>query len=226
VTSGGPDPWASWLLGRRDGGSPELRDQMRQSFAPVRDRVIADAKIGPGDRVLDVGCGDGLIGLAAADLVGADGRVAFSDVSAELLDFCRDAAAERGIAERCEFVHTALPALARIPDGSVDAVTMRSVLIYVADKATAIANLHRVLCPGGRLALFEPINRLSWPGPEHQLWGFDIAPNPLAPSYREMLHHALGESERTRLIAAIREQFRLGRWHYRSAAVHLAATTG
>jgi uncharacterized protein (DUF2236 family) len=54
----------------------------------------------------------------------------------------------------------------------------------------------------------------------------DIAPNPLAPSYREMLHHALGESERTRLIAAIREQFRLGRWHYRSATVHLAATTG
>ncbi|HEU0089600.1 MAG TPA: methyltransferase domain-containing protein [Pseudonocardiaceae bacterium] len=49
-----------------------------------------------------------------------------------------------------------------------------SVLIYVADKPTALANVHRVLRPGGRLALFEPIYRFGWPGSDHQMWGCDV----------------------------------------------------
>jgi SAM-dependent methyltransferase len=44
---------------------------------------------------------------------------------------------------------------------SADVVTTRSVLIYVADKATAFAEFFRVLRPGGRVALFEPINRFG-----------------------------------------------------------------
>ena len=46
-------------------------------------------------------------------------------------------------------------------DDSVDVVTTRSVLIYVDDKERAFREFHRVLRPGGRVSLFEPINRLS-----------------------------------------------------------------
>jgi arsenite methyltransferase len=48
-----------------------------------------------------------------------------------------------------------------VPAESVDVVTTRSVLIYVEDKARAFAECFRVLRPGGRVSLFEPVNRLN-----------------------------------------------------------------
>jgi SAM-dependent methyltransferase len=50
-----------------------------------------------------------------------------------------------------------------VADGSFDAVFTRSVLIYVADKAAAVRELHRVLRSGGRASIFEPINEVSLP---------------------------------------------------------------
>jgi len=129
---------------------------MLPQLAEFRDTVLAGARIRPGDVVLDVGCGDGLVGVGALDLVGDDGRVIFSDVSEELLDHCRALTAELGLAARCDFVRTALPDLDGIDTASVDVVTTRSVLIYVADKAGSFAAMHRVLRPGGRLSIFEP----------------------------------------------------------------------
>jgi SAM-dependent methyltransferase len=85
--------------------------------------------------------------------------VVFSDISTNLLDFCRRAAIERGVEDRCTFVQASADDLAPIDGESVDAVTTRSVLIYVADKAWAFHEFHRVLKPGGRLSIFEPINR-------------------------------------------------------------------
>lgn len=70
-------------------------------------------------------------------------------------------AEEVGVSDRCRFVLAAADDLATIHDGSVDAVTTRSVLIYVTDKQQALAEFFRVLRPGGRLSLFEPINRFS-----------------------------------------------------------------
>jgi ubiquinone/menaquinone biosynthesis C-methylase UbiE len=49
----------------------------------------------------------------------------------------------------------------------VDAVTTRSVLIYVKDKRRASEEFHRVLKPGGRLSIFEPINSFTYPEPPH-----------------------------------------------------------
>jgi arsenite methyltransferase len=58
-----------------------------------------------------------------------------------------------------------------IDDEAVDAVMLRSVLIYEPDKATAFAEFYRVLRPSGRLSLFEPINRSAKP-----FGGYDIGP--------------------------------------------------
>jgi arsenite methyltransferase len=155
------DQWAEWIAERRHGSDPELLRQQLVLLAAVRDHVLSNAAIEPGQTVLDVGCGDGLIGFAAAEAVGPTGTVIFSDISPDLLDLCRDLATQHGLLDRCQFVQAPASHLAGIDDNSVDAVALRSVLIYEADKAAAFSEFHRVLRPGGRLSLFEPINRYS-----------------------------------------------------------------
>jgi len=120
------------------------------------------------------GAGDGLIGLEALNLVGERGTVIFADVSPALLEECGEAVRSRGLLDRARFVLTRAEDLAEIPDGSVDAVTTRSVLIFVAEKPRAFAAMRRVLRPGGRLSMFEPINRLTFPEPPDRFWGYDV----------------------------------------------------
>ncbi|WP_162907723.1 methyltransferase domain-containing protein [Allorhizocola rhizosphaerae] len=156
------DVWARWLLHRRP-PSPELE--------VFRDNVLDRARLREGDSVVDVGCGDGLIAFGALERVGPTGRVVFTDISAELLDHCR-AQAPQGV--RCEFVQTGLPDLAALPSGAFDAATLRSVLIYVNEKAESFHSLYRVLRPGGRLAMFEPINSFGGPGPDNIFMGCDV----------------------------------------------------
>ncbi|HEX5996978.1 MAG TPA: methyltransferase domain-containing protein [Jiangellales bacterium] len=157
------DRWAQWLLTRRDGNSDALRARHAASLAAYRDGVLDRADLASDDILLDVGCGTGLIGFGALDRLGPNGRVIFSDVSGDLLDECRRGA---GGDERCTFVQASAEDLASIPDASVDVVTTRSVLIYCERKATAFGEFFRVLRPGGRISLFEPINRFSLQHPD------------------------------------------------------------
>lgn len=158
----------------------DFNDGLRQngSVAPLdafRDGVLDRAAVAGGDVLLDVGCGAGLIGFAALDRVGAAGRVVFSDISADLLDTCRSRARVDGVLDRCRFVRARAEDLRGIDDASVDVVTTRSVLIYVRDKQTAFAEFFRVLRPGGRLSIFEPINRFD-ADRGSGLLGLDMAP--------------------------------------------------
>ena len=94
------DEWAEWLLHRRHGGDPEALRRTLAWLYPIRDRVLANAHLGVGDIVLDVGCGDGLIAFGALDKVGPSGRVVFSDISQDLLDHSRALAEQIGVAGR------------------------------------------------------------------------------------------------------------------------------
>jgi arsenite methyltransferase len=171
------DQWAAWLAERRHGGNPEALSRHLELLAPIRDRVIANAALGAGKRVLDVGCGDGLIALAAAEAVGPGGHVICSDISDDVLELCHSRATDLGLLERCSFVKAAASDLSSIEDQAVDAVTLRSVLIYEPDKAAAFAECYRVLRPGGRLSLFEPINSFRQEASNRFMaGGYDIAP--------------------------------------------------
>lgn len=141
------DRWAQWLRNRRDGGSEEQHRAALEFLGPVREQILDSAAVQAGDVVLDVGCGDGLVGLGALD---RGAHVIFSDISEACLDDCRSIAG--GAAEY------RLASATDLGDVAVDVVTTRSVLIYVSDKKQAFSEFFRVLRPGGRLSIFEPIN--------------------------------------------------------------------
>ncbi len=170
------DRWASWLLERRSGGDPDQLQAHVDYLLPIRDKVLDNASIQPGDTLLDLGSGDGLIPFAAIDRVGPTGAVIFSDISRDLLDHCRELATDMGVASKCRFVKMPARDLSPIDSQSVDVVTTRSVLIYVADKQAAFEEIHRVLYSGGRLSIFEPVNSYNWPEPPGQFIQMDVAP--------------------------------------------------
>jgi SAM-dependent methyltransferase len=115
-------------------------------------RALGHARggVGPGRRVLDVGCGFGLETLRLARL-GA--TVAGLDKSADFIaDAGRRAAAEGLAIDLRTGDAAALP----WPDGQFDAVRAERLLIYLADFSTAVREMRRVAKPGGGLAFIEP----------------------------------------------------------------------
>jgi arsenite methyltransferase len=116
--------------------------------------------------------------------VGPNGQVIFSDISAELVAQCKahipspSGGGQDGgsLLDRCRFVVNSADDLRDISDRSVDVVTTRSVLIYVDRKDRAFAEFFRVLRPGGRISIGEPINRFSYPEPRGQFLGYDVMP--------------------------------------------------
>src|SRR5580692_6220789 len=99
-----------------------------------------------------------------------------SPISRLTCEHCRAAATEAGELSRCDFVTASADNLAGIADSSVDVVTARSVLIYVAAKTGAFAEFRRVLRPGGRISIFEPINTLMQECDAGVFYGYDVRP--------------------------------------------------
>src|SRR5258707_10981058 len=176
MASNTQDQWAQWILHRRFGGDLHQGQTMLKGWLVCVDRILEHAAITEGEIVLDVGCGDGLIAFGALDRVGEEGLVIFSDISQDLLDHCRSLVEPLQVLDRCRFVCAPAEDLAPIATGSVDVVTTRSVLIYVQAKQQSLHELYRVLKPGGRLSIFEPINPFCYPEPPHQLLGYDVTP--------------------------------------------------
>lgn len=116
-----------------------------------RMRTLEALHLKAGEFVLDVGCGTGLLAYDMATLVGAGGRVAGVDVSKDMLVL-----AERRCADLPQ-VHLKQSKAEDLPEGdeSFDAVTCVQVLLYLSDVPAALAEMHRVLKPGGRIAIIE-----------------------------------------------------------------------
>jgi arsenite methyltransferase len=168
------DVWATWLRTGRDGGSDQMRAANLARLATVRDRILDRGQLRQGDTVLDVGTGQGLLGLAALDRVGAEGRVIFSDVSQPSLDDCRAEVDRLGALDRSSFVRASAVDLSPIPAASVDVIVERAVLLFIEDPGHVFDEYHRVLRPNGRLSLGEPLNiwmSVDRPG---YLWGYDV----------------------------------------------------
>ncbi|WP_280915547.1 methyltransferase domain-containing protein [Streptomyces sp. SPB4] len=123
---------------------------------PAFAAAVGEFGVGPGDRVLDAGCGTGraLTPLRAA--VGPAGTVLGVDLTERMLAAAREAGRDAD--------GTLLLAdVARLPlrDGSLDAVFAAGLIAHLPDPAANLAELARVVRPGGRLALFHPIGRAA-----------------------------------------------------------------
>ena len=151
------DVWSEWLLHRRHGDNPAFARIVQAEVSRYVDRVLDAAQLSPGMRLADIGTGEGVMALRAIERVGPTLSVVLTDVSRAMLQHAESCAMERGVHSQCEFLHCPADRLEGIPDASVDVVTTRAVLAYVADKRAALAEFHRVLKPGGRISLAEPM---------------------------------------------------------------------
>lgn len=118
---------------------PALFDQWPPQLADA-------ASIGPGDRVLDVGCGTGVLAREAAVRAGSTGRVAGLDLNESMLAVARRVRPEidwhQGDAAKLPFEST-----------SFDVVVSQFLLMFVPDRVAVLREMWRVLAPGGRLAV-------------------------------------------------------------------------
>ena len=119
-----------------------------------RSEEVRLARIAPGDRVLDVGCGTGSLTIAAARAVGASGSATGVDPSEEMIERARAKGRQARVA--ATFLATAGEALP-FADGSVDVVLLSLVLHQLPPDAlhATMAQVRRVLAPGGRLLVVD-----------------------------------------------------------------------
>ena len=107
-----------------------------------------------GETVLDIGSGAGIDTILAARRVGADGAAVGLDVVEQMLERARGNATEADVAGWTEFLHGEMEDIP-LPGGSVDVVISNGVLNLSARKSRALAEIFRVLGPGGRISLAD-----------------------------------------------------------------------
>ncbi len=121
-----------------------------QIGAPVAADLIEAARLQPGERVLDVACGTGVVTRLAAERVGASGAVAGLDVTPAML-----AVARRESPPGVRWYEASAESMP-LPDASFDVVLCQMGLQFVTDKRAALREMRRVLAPGGRALISVP----------------------------------------------------------------------
>jgi ubiquinone/menaquinone biosynthesis C-methylase UbiE len=124
--------------------------------------MLEMACLRPGERVLDVACGTGLVSFPAAEAVGPGGGVLGTDISERMVEAARQEAAMRGFAHM-QFARMDAEAL-DMPSGTFDAALCSLGLMYVPDPLKAVGEMHRALRPGGRAAavVWGARDRCGW----------------------------------------------------------------
>jgi SAM-dependent methyltransferase len=134
-------------------------DAMTRAFGDV---MLDAAELSPGQRVLDVGCGNGATTLDAAHRVQPRGEVVGVDLSPPMLALARQRAAAVAL-DNLDFLE-ADAQVHQFGEGAFDVVVSRNGLMFFDDPDAAFANLARALRPRGRLAF------VAWQGLERSEW--------------------------------------------------------
>lgn len=155
-------------------------------LGPAARALVDEAALQAGAIVLDVGCGTGATARAAAEQVGPSGRVLAIDTNPGMLDVARSLSPVPGaVIEWREGRACELP----LADASVDVVLCAQTLQFLNDPRRALSDMHRVLKPGGRLAV--------------SLW-CDLGENPYFEALVGIVAHRIGRDTAAGLDAAFR----------------------
>jgi ubiquinone/menaquinone biosynthesis C-methylase UbiE len=119
--------------------------------AEMLEMLLAAAQARPGERVLDVGCGNGVTTLPYARAVGPAGHVTGADISRPMLDAAQQRIAAAGVENVTLFVADAQ--VHAFPPASFDLLTSRVGVMFFADPVAAFRNLIAALKPSGRLCM-------------------------------------------------------------------------
>lgn len=169
------DIWERWLTQDRYTGSGV--DEVQAGLAlidQIRGWLLRESGLGPGETVLELGCGAGEFLPRLLTTVGAQGRVLALEHSAGLCAQAQDQVGQHPLATRAQVIHGDMRQIP-LETGSVDVVLARAVLQYAeGDLPQVAAAIARVLRPGGRLAAFEVL-----PGD-----GTPLLPVPTGPAER------------------------------------------
>ena len=129
-------------------------DRLEAINGPFGEVMLEAVGLQPGQRVLDIGCGQGTTTREAAQAVAPEGAAVGVDISAALVAFARQRTAAVGVGN-VEFVH-ADAQTHPFQEQGFDAVISRFGTMFFQDPEAAFANLGRALRPGGRLAIVCP----------------------------------------------------------------------
>ena len=153
----GSDVWSEWLLHHRQADDPAYAGVLEAIIGGYVDRVLDGAELVAGMTLVDVGSGEGVVAFRAIDRIGPSLRAILTDISAPMLRYAETMAAKRNVRSQCSFLAAGADKLEGIVDASVDFVVTRASLAYVTNKKAAIGEFFRILRPGGRLSVCEPI---------------------------------------------------------------------
>lgn len=179
-----------------------------------RRRVRQALALAPGERVIDIGCGPGFLTAEVADDVGPSGWSCGLDLSASMLALARARSAGQPGAAWVDFREGDAAALP-FPDAAFDAAVATQVYEYVGDVARALAELHRVLRPGGRAVIVDTDwDSIVWHSTDGRrtarilaAWDEHLADPHLPRSLRPLLRQAGFVAEKPEAVTTINVEF-------------------
>jgi ubiquinone/menaquinone biosynthesis C-methylase UbiE len=175
---------AEYMLGH---SQHEIRRLMRQAaiLRPFTERLLRNAEMEPGMRVLDLGCGAGDVSMLAAELVGPSGSVIGIDRSPEVIALARRRAQAAGMPQ---ITFRDVPLDAFSDPGCFDCVIGRYVLVHQSDPVDFLRSAARLVRPGGVIALHE-IDLAGNYNSRPRVWRWDAAGHLVLAALQERLPH-------------------------------------